>query len=171
MLGSAVKTSIGTRFILGSGKRALYKNALLPSQNTPKFTNICQQCRLSSYFTSLSQFSSRKSIQQQQQISRSYSVNATVVKKPPSSSSSSSNSRIPRAKKAVLTLTQAAVNQLKALQTPDGDPRILRVGVKNRGCSGLTYTLDYVTKKERFDEVVVQDGKNWSFILLSFCIL
>ena len=31
--------------------------------------------------------------------------------------------------------------------------------MKNRGCSGLTYTLDYTDKKEKFDESVSQDGR------------
>jgi hypothetical protein len=30
--------------------------------------------------------------------------------------------------------------------------------VRNKGCAGLSYHLDYVEKPERFDEVVEQDG-------------
>lgn len=35
---------------------------------------------------------------------------------------------------------------------------MIRVGVKNRGCSGLAYHLEYVDKPGTFDEEVVQDG-------------
>lgn len=35
---------------------------------------------------------------------------------------------------------------------------MIRVGVKNRGCSGLAYHLEYVSKAGAFDEAVEQDG-------------
>ena len=35
---------------------------------------------------------------------------------------------------------------------------MIRVGVKNRGCSGLAYHLEYVDQPGKFDEVVEECG-------------
>lgn len=56
-----------------------------------------------------------------------------------------------------MRLTPAAVTQLRSmLDSPD--PKLIRVGVRNRGCSGLAYHLEYVDAPGRFDETVEQDG-------------
>ena len=35
---------------------------------------------------------------------------------------------------------------------------MIRIGVRNKGCAGLSYHLEYVEKPSKFDEVVEQDG-------------
>ncbi|PGG98341.1 hypothetical protein AJ79_08908 [Helicocarpus griseus UAMH5409] len=62
-----------------------------------------------------------------------------------------------KARKAAMTITPEAVVHLRQL-TDQPDPKMIRVGVKNRGCSGLAYNLEYVDKAAPFDEVVEQDG-------------
>ena len=37
-------------------------------------------------------------------------------------------------------------------------PQLIRVGVRNKGCAGMSYHLEYVDKPGKFDEVVEQDG-------------
>ncbi|BFZ16515.1 hypothetical protein BsWGS_19554 [Bradybaena similaris] len=59
--------------------------------------------------------------------------------------------------KAPLTLTSNAVKKLKQLMAERPEMRGVLIGVKTRGCNGLTYTLDYAEKKGKFDEEVVQD--------------
>jgi iron-sulfur cluster assembly accessory protein len=53
--------------------------------------------------------------------------------------------------------TPAAVGRLRALLSGP-KPQLIRIGVRNRGCAGLSYHLEYVEKPEKFDEVVEQDG-------------
>ncbi|XP_033643204.1 iron-sulfur cluster assembly 1 homolog, mitochondrial-like [Asterias rubens] len=60
--------------------------------------------------------------------------------------------------RAALVLTQAAVEKIQGIVSEKPEINGLRVGVKTRGCNGLTYTLDYATEKGKFDEEVVQDG-------------
>ncbi|PYI34690.1 hypothetical protein BP00DRAFT_389906 [Aspergillus indologenus CBS 114.80] len=62
-----------------------------------------------------------------------------------------------RARKAAMKLTPVAIEQLRKLLSQP-EPKLIRVGVKNRGCSGLAYHLEYVEKPGTFDEIVEQDG-------------
>lgn len=62
-----------------------------------------------------------------------------------------------RPRKALITLTSNAVDHLKGL-LDQPEPKLIRIGVKNRGCSGLTYHLEYVSEPGKFDETIEQDG-------------
>ncbi|KAK6845302.1 hypothetical protein PG990_003658 [Apiospora arundinis] len=62
-----------------------------------------------------------------------------------------------RPRKAAMKLTPTAVAHLRNL-VEGPEPKLIRVGVRNRGCSGLAYHLEYVDKPAAFDEEVVQDG-------------
>jgi iron-sulfur cluster assembly protein len=58
-----------------------------------------------------------------------------------------------------MTVTEAAAQRIQALLTKRGKPSVgIRVGVRSRGCSGLTYTLEYADEKGKFDEVVQDKG-------------
>ena len=62
-------------------------------------------------------------------------------------------------RKQPLTLTDSAFSRVKELmQNQSQDVIGIRIGVRKRGCSGLTYTMDYATLKGKFDEIVEKEG-------------
>ncbi|KAJ8682062.1 hypothetical protein QAD02_017854 [Eretmocerus hayati] len=60
--------------------------------------------------------------------------------------------------RAALILTSNAVKKIKELLHDKPEYIGLKVGVRQRGCNGLSYTLDYAKEKSKLDEEVVQDG-------------
>ncbi|KAI9572601.1 hypothetical protein HD554DRAFT_1330147 [Boletus coccyginus] len=62
-----------------------------------------------------------------------------------------------RSTKAALSITPEAVLRLRALLNGP-TPQLIRIGVRNKGCAGLSYHLEYVDKPGKFDEVVEHDG-------------
>ncbi|CAG7847837.1 Iron-sulfur assembly protein 1 [Serendipita indica DSM 11827] len=62
-----------------------------------------------------------------------------------------------RASKAAMSLTPEAVSRLRSLLSGP-NPQYIRVGVRNKGCAGMSYHLEYVDKPGKFDERVEQDG-------------
>ncbi len=58
-----------------------------------------------------------------------------------------------------ITLTDQAAQRIKALlaEAPD-ERRLLRLGIKNAGCVGMSYTLDYIAEKSPLDEIVEDKG-------------
>ncbi len=61
--------------------------------------------------------------------------------------------------KTPVTFTAAAIAEIKSLMDAPGfdSNKLLRVGVKGGGCSGMTYILDFDTRKEN-DETFEVDG-------------
>lgn len=57
-----------------------------------------------------------------------------------------------------LTLSSAAVKKISELLVAKPDMQGLKIGVKQRGCNGLTYTLEYAKEKSKLDAEVVQNG-------------
>jgi len=54
-----------------------------------------------------------------------------------------------------MAVTPAALERVKALLAKRGKPSVgVRVGVRTRGCSGLSYTLEYADAKSPGDEAV-----------------
>ncbi|XP_064626125.1 iron-sulfur cluster assembly 1 homolog, mitochondrial-like [Lineus longissimus] len=60
--------------------------------------------------------------------------------------------------RAALTLTPTAVQKVKVLMKERPEMVGLKIGVRTRGCNGLSYTLEYCNEKGKFDEEVHQDG-------------
>jgi iron-sulfur cluster assembly 1 len=62
--------------------------------------------------------------------------------------------------RAALVLTPSAVNKIKEIMSKEEAKGFvgLKVGVRQRGCNGLSYTLDYAKCKDKLDEEVKQDG-------------
>jgi iron-sulfur cluster assembly protein len=67
--------------------------------------------------------------------------------------------RAARARAAAIKVTPAAVARVKALLDKRGKPSAgVRVGVRSRGCSGMSYTLEYADAKGPADEAVEAEG-------------
>src|SRR5918998_5923528 len=59
----------------------------------------------------------------------------------------------------VMTLTDAAAERVKSIIARADKPIVgLRVGVKNGGCAGMSYTMEYAESMSPTDEVVEDKG-------------
>lgn len=64
-----------------------------------------------------------------------------------------------RAMPAALSVTPAAIERVRQLIENRGKPTFgIRIGVRSKGCSGLSYTIEYADEKGAGDEMVQQDG-------------
>jgi iron-sulfur cluster assembly protein len=65
----------------------------------------------------------------------------------------------PRPRPQVMRLTDAAADRIKAVMAKAERPiAAVRVGVKNGGCAGMSYYMEYAEKIEPLDEVVEEKG-------------
>jgi iron-sulfur cluster assembly accessory protein len=60
-------------------------------------------------------------------------------------------------RKATIKLSASAVSHLRELLNQP-EPKLIRIGTRAKGCSGLAYHLEYVDKPSMLDEQVEQDG-------------
>lgn len=64
-----------------------------------------------------------------------------------------------RPRPKVMTLTDAAAERVKAIMARAKKPVLgLRLGVKNGGCAGMEYTMEWADRQEKLDETVEDKG-------------
>jgi iron-sulfur cluster assembly protein len=83
----------------------------------------------------------------------------TTEATPPIAATSAPARKPARPRPAPITVTAAAVARVRALLDKRGKPSAgVRIGVRTRGCSGLSYTLEYADTVGPADEVVEAEG-------------
>lgn len=84
----------------------------------------------------------------------------TITPTPPAAPpASAAKPRRPRPRPQLMKVTDAAVERVKALIEQRGKPTAgVRIGVRTKGCSGLSYTLEYADERGPKDEVVESQG-------------
>ncbi|NHK27780.1 iron-sulfur cluster assembly accessory protein [Parvularcula flava] len=64
-----------------------------------------------------------------------------------------------RVKKKAVTLTDAAAGRMREIMDQAAENYTgVRIGVKNGGCAGMEYTMDYAEAPEPLEEVVEENG-------------
>ena len=65
----------------------------------------------------------------------------------------------PRSRPPVISITDAAAARLRQILARIDPPAVaVRVGLKNAGCAGMSYTMEYAREVMPFDEVVEDKG-------------
>lgn len=60
---------------------------------------------------------------------------------------------------APIAITDAAATRIQSLLDARGKPSVgIRIGVSTKGCSGMSYTLEYADEKGPHDEVIEEKG-------------
>ena len=64
-----------------------------------------------------------------------------------------------RERPKALRLTSAAADQIRTAMAKSEKPVVgIRIGLKNAGCAGMSYTMDYAEQQNPLDEVVEDQG-------------
>ena len=83
----------------------------------------------------------------------------TETSKPAAPAAPAAAPRARRPRPQVMSVTSAAAERVKALIEGRGKPTVgIRIGVRSKGCSGMSYTLEFAEKQEPMDEVVDTQG-------------
>jgi iron-sulfur cluster assembly protein len=83
----------------------------------------------------------------------------TETSKPAAPAAPSAAPRARRPRPQVMSVTPVAAERVKALIDGRGKPTVgIRIGVRSKGCSGLSYTLEFADKQEPLDEVIDTQG-------------
>jgi iron-sulfur cluster assembly protein len=65
----------------------------------------------------------------------------------------------PRPRPKAMSLTEAAAERVRQIMARSEKPVVgLRIGVKNGGCAGMEYTMEWAHEQQPFDEVVEDKG-------------
>jgi iron-sulfur cluster assembly protein len=81
----------------------------------------------------------------------------TTTETPKPAAPAAPRPRRPRPK--LMSVTPLAAERVKALIDGRGKPTAgIRIGVRTKGCSGLSYTLEFADKQEPMDEVIDAEG-------------
>ena len=65
----------------------------------------------------------------------------------------------PRPRPQIMKLTEAAATRVREIIARSEKPVVgLRIGVKNGGCAGMEYTMEWAEDQKPFDEVVEDKG-------------
>ena len=64
----------------------------------------------------------------------------------------------PRPRPKIMTLSPSAAQRVNEIVAKSDTPKTLRVGVKNGGCAGMEYTMEWAEAPGKFDEVIEDQG-------------
>jgi len=83
----------------------------------------------------------------------------TTTDAPKAAAPATATPRVRRPRPQVMSVTPLAAERVKALIESRGKPTAgIRIGVRSKGCSGMSYTLEFADKQEPMDEVVETAG-------------